>query len=96
MISRVIVFSESKKSTKLTDSETQTDNTKTQAASSIVQLPNSEMQAADIIKGYEKQIEILKKKLSTIPENSRRRKQYTNRIKKLEKFIENYGSRAPN
>lgn len=103
MISRVIIFSESKKSTKLTDSKTQaasseiqTANSETQAASSIIQLPNSEMQATDIIKGYEKQIEILKKKLSTIPENSRWRKNHINRIKKLEKFIENYESRAPN
>jgi len=117
MISRVIVFSESKKSTKLPDSktqtanseiqtansETQTANSETQAtrseiqtARSIIQLPNSEMQAADIIKGYEKQIEIMKEKLSTIPENSRWRKNYINRIKKLEKLIENYESRAPN
>ena len=103
MISRVIVFSESKKSTKLTDSKTQVAsseiqhaNSETQAASSVIQLPNSEMQAADIIKGYEKQIEILKKNLSTIPENSRRRKHYINRIKILEKFIENYESQAPN
>ncbi|MGB2690275.1 MAG: hypothetical protein WBC36_14930 [Desulfobacterales bacterium] len=110
MISRVIVLSGSKKSTKLTDSKTQAANSRTQAAnsetqaassetqtaSSIVQLPNSEMQAADIIKGYEKQIEILKKKLSTIPENSRLRKHYIKRIKILEKFIENYESRTPN
>jgi hypothetical protein len=124
MISRVIVFSESKSSTKLTDSKTQAASSKTQAASSeiqaasseiqaasseiqaasseiqpprsIIQLPNSEMQAADIIKGYEKQIEILKEKLSTIPENSRWRKNYINRIKKLEKLIENYESRTPN
>ena len=110
MISRVIVLSESKKSTKLTDSKTQAANSRTQAAnseiqadssetqtaSSIIQLPNSEMQAADIIKGYEKQIEILKKKLSTIPENSRLRKHYIKRIKILEKFIENYESRTPN
>ena len=103
MISRVIVLSESKKSTKLTDSrtqaassETQPANSETQAASSVIQLPNSEMQAADIIKGYEKQIEILKNKLSTIPENSRLRKHYIKRIKILEKFIENYESRAPN
>jgi len=110
MISRVIVFSESKKSTKLTDSKTQVAsseiqhasseiqhaNSETQAASSVIQLPNSEMQAADIIKGYEKQIEILKRNLSTIPENSRRRKHYINRIKILEKFIENYESQAPN
>ncbi|MGB5992720.1 MAG: hypothetical protein WBG61_10390 [Desulfobacterales bacterium] len=110
MISRVIVLSESKKSTKLTDSKTQAANSRTQAAnsetqaassetqtaSSVIQLPNSEMQAADIIKGYEKQIEILKKKLSTIPENSRLRKHYIKRIKILEKFIENYESRTPN
>lgn len=110
MISRVIVLSGSKKSTKLTDSKTQAANSRTQAAnseiqadssetqtaSSIIQLPNSEMQAADIIKGYEKQIEILKKKLSTIPENSRLRKHYIKRIKILEKFIENYESRTPN
>jgi hypothetical protein len=89
MISRVIVFSGSKKSTKLTDSETQ-------AAGSEIQLPDNEMQTVDIIKGYEKQIEIMKKKLSTIAENSRRRKQYINRIKRLEKFIEHYESRAPN
>jgi len=102
MISRVIVLSESKKSTKLTDSrtqaassETQPANSETQAASSVIQLPNSEMQAADILKGYEKQIEILKNKLSTIPENSRLRKHYIKRIKILEKFIENYDSRAP-
>jgi hypothetical protein len=102
MISRVIVLSESKKSTKLTDSrtqaassETQPANSETQAASSVIQLPNSEMQAADILKGYEKQIEILKNKLSTIPENSRLRKQYIKRIKILEKFIENYESRTP-
>jgi len=103
MISRVIVFSESKKSTKLTDSKTQAASSKTQAASSetqaassVIQLPNSEMQAADIIKGYEKQIEILKKELSTIPENSRRRKHYIKRIIILEKLIENYESRASN
>ena len=102
MISRVIVLSESKKSTKLTasrteaaSSETQPANSETQAASSLIQLPNSEMQAADIIKGYEKQIEILKKKLSTTHENSRRREHYIKRIKILEKFIENYDSRAP-
>jgi len=102
MISRVIVLSESKKSTKLTDSrtqaassETQPANSETQAASSVIQLPNSEMQAADILKGYEKQIEILKNKLSTIPENSRLRKHYIKRIKILEKFIENYESRTP-
>ena len=89
MISRVIVFSESKKPTKLTAS-------KTQAAGSVIQLPTSEMQAADILKGYEKQIEILKKKLSTAPENSRQREHYIKRIKILEKFIENYESRAPN
>jgi hypothetical protein len=103
MISRVIVFSESKKSTKLTDSEKQAANSEmqpanseTQAASSEIQLPNSETQPAEIIKGYEKRIEIMKNKLSTFPENSRRRKQYIKRIKKLEKFIENYESRAPN
>jgi len=96
MISRVIVFSESKKSTKLTDSKTQAASSETQAASSVIQLPNSEMQAADIIKGYEKQIEILKKELSTIPENSRRRKHYIKRIIILEKLIENYESRASN
>lgn len=96
LISKVFIFSESKKSAKLPDSETQPANSKTRAASSIIQLPNREMQAADIIKGYEKQIEILKKKLSTIPENSRQGKQYTRRIKILEKFIENYESRAPN
>jgi hypothetical protein len=110
MISRVIVFSESKESTKLTDSKTQAASSETQAANSeaqaassetqadsrLIQLPNSEMQAADIIKGYEKQIEIMKKKLSTIPENSGRRKYYINRIKILEKFIENYESRTPN
>ena len=95
MISMVIVFSESKKSTKLTDSRTEAASSETQTASSIIQLPNSEMQAADIIKGYEKQIEILKKKLSTTPENSRRREHYIKRIKILEKFIENYDSRAP-
>ena len=95
MISRVIVLSESKKSTKLTASRTQAANSETQAASSLIQLPNSEMQAADIIKGYEKQIEILKKKLSTTPENSKRREPYIKRIKILEKFIENYDSRAP-
>ena len=103
MISRVIVFLESKKSKKLIDSKTQAAsseiqpaNSETQAFSSVIQLPNSEMQAADIIKGYEKQIEILKQKLSTIPENNRWRKHYINRIKKLEKLIENYESRAPN
>ncbi len=103
MISKVIVFSESKKSTKLTDSRTQAANSETQTASSepqtassVIQLPNSEMQAADILKGYEKQIEILKNKLSTIPENSRLRKHYIKRIKILEKFIENYESRTPN
>ena len=103
MISRVIVLSESKKSTKLTDSrteaassETQPANSETQAASSLIQLPNSEMQAADILKGYKKQIEILQMKLSTIPENNRLRKHYIKRIKILEKFIENYESRAPN
>jgi len=96
MISSVIVFSESKKSTKLTDSKTQAASSETQAASSVIQLPNSEMQAADIIKGYEKQIEILKKELSTIPENSRRRKHYIKRIIILEKLIENYESRASN
>ncbi len=103
MISRVIVFSESKKSTKLTDSKTQAASSEiqpasseTQTASSIIQLPNSEMQAADIIKGYEKQIEIMKKELSTIPENSRRREHYIKRIIILEKLIENYESRASN
>ena len=102
MISRVIVLSESKKSTKLTasrteaaSSETQPANSETQAASSLIQLPNSEMQAADILKGYKKQIEILQMKLSTIPENNRLRKHYIKRIKILEKFIENYDSRAP-
>jgi hypothetical protein len=95
MISKVIVFSESKKSTKLTDSRTQAASSETQTASSVIQLPNSEMQAADILKGYEKQIEILKNKLSTIPENSRLRKHYIKRIKILEKFIENYESRTP-
>ena len=103
MISGVIVLSESKKSTKLIDSrteaassETQPANSETQAASSLIQLPNSEMQAADILKGYKKQIEILQMKLSTIPENNRLRKHYIKRIKILEKFIENYESRAPN
>jgi len=103
MISRVIVFSESKKSTKLTDSKTQAASSEiqpasseTQTASGIIQLPNSEMQAADIIKGYEKQIEIMKKELSTIPENSRRREHYIKRIIILEKLIENYESRASN
>jgi hypothetical protein len=96
MISRVIVFSESKKSTKLTDSKTQAASSEIQPGNSETQVSNSEMQAADIIRGYENQIEIMKKKLSTIPENSRRRKHYINRIKTLEKFIENYESRAPN
>ena len=96
MIARVIVFSESKKSTKWTDSKTQPASSETQHASSEIQLPNGEMQAADIIIGYENQIELMKNKLSTIPENSRWRKKYINRIKKLEKLIKNYESRAPN
>ena len=96
MISRVIVLSEPKKSTKLTASRTEAASSETQAASSLIQLPNSEMQAADILKGYKKQIEILQMKLSTIPENNRLRKHYIKRIKILEKFIENYESRAPN
>lgn len=83
MISKVIVFSNSKISTTLTDGEIQQANSK-------IQSTDREEQSANNIEFYERQIESLKMRLSKIDENSRRGKKYSKRIKRLEKLIEKH------
>ena len=97
LISKVIVFPTSKISTTLTvgeiqstNREEQSANREEQSANREEQSTNREEQSANKIKYYEKQIESLKKRLSKIDENSRRGKQYSRQIKRLEKLIETH------
>ena len=83
LISKVIVFPNSKISTTLTDGETQQANSERQST-------DREKQSANNIIFYERQIESLKERLSKIDENSRRGKKYSERIKRLEKLIEKH------
>lgn len=48
----------------------------------------NERRITNRIKSYERQLELLKKRLSTVEENSRRAKNYTRRINLIEKNIE--------
>ena len=82
LISKVIVFQKSKISTILTDG-------KTQQANSEIQSTVREKHSANI-NFYKRRIESYKKKLSKIDENSRLGKKYLERIKRLEKLIENH------
>jgi predicted RNase H-like nuclease (RuvC/YqgF family) len=80
LITNVFVYSESKKSRKLTGR--------------VKPPASSEIQSANKIKGYERNIKTLerriestKKKLSEIDKSSRQGKKYSRRIKQLEKLI---------
>ena len=89
LISKVIVFQKSKMSTILTDGKTQQANSETQQANSEIQSTVREKHSANI-NFYKRRIESYKKKLSEIDENSRLGKKYLERIKRLEKLIENH------
>ena len=90
LISKVIVFPTSKISTTLTVGEIQSTNREEQSANREEQSTNRDEQSANKIKYYEKKMESLKKRLSKIDENSRRGKQYSRQIKRLEKLIETH------
>jgi hypothetical protein len=88
LISKVIIYPESKISRKLTGRKIQSYTKKM----SSNEKPSSNIEKQSInrqkVKGYERRIELLKKRLAKIDENSEKGKTYSNQIERLEKTID--------